>query len=96
MTFGVNSGDTLRRYDEVPRRVHRQQHVLHHRQALGRQVLEHDAAGRGREQHRLRATRTTSAWRSTAQYPGSPGMSCHTTGSSARRRVNTSWGGPAT
>ena len=39
---------------EVAGRVHRQQHVAHHRQLLRRQVLQHDTALLRREQVRLR------------------------------------------
>ncbi len=38
---------------DVAGRVHREDHVAHHRELLGREVLEHHAALRGREQHRV-------------------------------------------
>ena len=41
-------------------------------------------------------TRTTSACRSTAQYPVPSGISCQWTGSVRRRWSKTSCGGPAT
>ncbi len=42
------------------------------------------------------ATWTTSAWRSTAQYPGSSSIGWNTTGCSRRSRANNSWGAPCT
>ncbi len=43
----------------------------------------------------LRATRTTSAWRRTAQNPGSLSMSCHSTGFVRRSSISASWGTPS-